>query len=224
MGPVRSRPICPASGFRGTRACALGPGHGGRHRSDAIRLAVETLSWRYAQPLEAHHPRGQAHDSVGEQVAYAGARRRPSRRLYNGSASRSPRRRRELAALEDCECKEGMFALAATPAATVRRRGARRRGRNDRDAAARCRRQGAAWRGRISGAGRSHQRAGPHDGGGRRLRLALAVRDRGALGKSAPRPPHFRRCRTATAPSRRPACTTSVITAASRTSIPPGTA
>ena len=67
--------------------------------------------------------------------------------------------------------------------AALRRHGARRRGWHDRDAAARGRCQGAARRGRISGASRSHQRTGSCDGGGRRIRFALAVRDRSSLGE-----------------------------------------
>ena len=44
--------------------------------------------------------------------------------------------------------------------------------------------QGAARSGRISGAGRSHQGAGRHDGGRRRHGSALAIRERGALVQS----------------------------------------
>ena len=44
---------------------------------------------------------------------------------------------KSVAVLEDCECKDGMFALAATRRQLFDRHGARRRGWNDRDAAAR---------------------------------------------------------------------------------------
>ena len=43
---------------------------------------------------------------------------------------------KELRGLEDCDCKEGMFALAPTRRGNVRRCGTGRRGRDDGDAAA----------------------------------------------------------------------------------------
>jgi len=67
------------------------------------------------------------------------------------------------------------------PAATLVRYGANRCGWNDRDAATHCRCQSAARRSRVPGAGRLHERAGPYAGGGWRLRLTLAVRDRSPL-------------------------------------------
>ena len=57
-------------------------------------------------------------------------------------------------------------------------------GGDDDDVAPRLACEGAARRHGISGSDRLHQRARPHDGRRRRLRLALAVRERGALGES----------------------------------------
>ena len=62
-------------------------------------------------------------------------------------------------------------------------RGSHRRRRHDRDAAAHRRGQDAARRSRISGAGRFHQGARANDGRGRRLWLAFAIRERGAVGQ-----------------------------------------
>ena len=129
-----------------------------------------------------------------------------------------------IAALEDCDCKEGMFALAATRrqlfAGTGLVAAVGMTAMLPRSADAKAP-PGAV---EYPVPGRSHQGAGPHHGGGRRLRLALAIRDRSALGEPDQDGRDFRRCRTAMAPSRRPGCITSAITAASRTSIRPGTA
>ena len=88
---------------------------------------------------------------------------------------------RRVASLEDCECKDGMFALAATRrqifagtglAAAV---GHRRRAPGCRKVTGRRR--------RILRPGGFDQGAGPHHRRGRRLRHAIAIRDRGALGE-----------------------------------------
>ena len=90
---------------------------------------------------------------------------------------------KDVAALEDCECKDGMFALAANRrqlfAGTGLVAAVGMTAMLPRAADAKA----PARRGRVPGASRFHQGTGPYDGGGRRLRLTLAIRDRSSLGE-----------------------------------------
>ena len=60
---------------------------------------------------------------------------------------------KDIAALEDCDCKDGMFALAATRRQLFAGPGLVAAVGNDRHAAGQGQRQGAAWCGRIPCAG-----------------------------------------------------------------------
>src|SRR5262245_22229875 len=130
---------------------------------------------------------------------------------------------KSLAASEDCDCKDGMFALAPSRRGLLAGTGmvaaVGMTAMLPRRAAAKA----------PPGAVEYPVPADPTKEQGRMMELTAATaRARNSrprcAGRTRGRPRHPRRCRTATAPSPRPACTTSAITPASPISIRPSTA
>ena len=100
---------------------------------------------------------------------------RPSKMRSAVSANPLRKRRRHAAALEGCECKEGMFALAATRRQLFAGTGLVAAVGMTAMLPRRADAKAPAGRGRISGAGGFHQGTGACDGRRWRLRIALTI-------------------------------------------------